>query len=266
MKRRTQSSIAVSADNEKWVLLNCSPDIREQIATVQQLQPKMKPRNSPIVAVVITNGDIDHIGGLLSLRESHKFSVWASASVLKQITESPVFAVLNPDFVSFHEIEFSKAFSPVHGLAIEAFVVPGKVPLYREAIQAHGVDRSGTTMGLHLHHQRGTMSYVPGCGQIDDQLLSDLSQTDKLFFDGTLWTEDEMIVSKTGQKTGRRMGHVPVSGLDGSMAMLAGLRASKKIFVHLNNTNPLLIDGSPEQQQATNQGWLVAHDGLEIEL
>jgi pyrroloquinoline quinone biosynthesis protein B len=266
VKRRTQSSIALSVDGDQWVLLNCSPDIREQISAVQQLQPKNKPRHSPIVGVVITNGDIDHIGGLLSLRESHSFTIWASANVLKQIADNPVFAVLNQQHVNVREIDIGAKFNPVAGLEVEAFVVPGKVPLYKESPNAHAVDRSGTTLGLHLRHRQGTMSYVPGCGQIDDQLLGDLAQTDTLFFDGTLWTDGEMIASNTGQKTGRRMGHVPVSGSDGSMALLEKLPAVKKIFVHLNNTNPLLIDGSPEQQQAAKQGWLVAHDGMEVEI
>ena len=266
VKRRTQSSIAVSPDGASWVLLNCSPDIREQIGAVQKLQPKAALRHSPIVAVVITNGDIDHIGGLLSLREGHTFTIWASGSVLKQIEENPVFAVLNPQHVSFKTINTGETFSPVAGLHVDTFTVPGKVPLYREQPGQHAIERSGTTVGLHLRHGQGTMSYVPGCAEIDAQLLDDLQQTDTLFFDGTLWTDDEMITSRTGVKTGRRMGHVPVSGIDGSIEKLRSLTARQRIFVHLNNTNPLLIDGSPEQQLAMKKGWHVAHDGLEVEI
>ncbi len=266
VRRRTQSSIAVSVDGASWVLLNCSPDIREQIGVVQQLQPKGRPRHSPIVAVVVTNGDIDHIGGLLSLRESHVFTIWASASVIKLIEENPAFAVLNRQYVTFKTISDRETFSPIAGLQVDTFIVPGKVPLYREVPGKHVIDRSGTTVGLRLHDGQGTMCYVPGCGEIDAQLLHELDQTDVLFFDGTLWTDQEMIENQTGQKTGRRMGHIPVSGSDGSVSLLSSLRVDKRIFIHLNNTNPLLIDGSTEQALALKQGWLVAYDGLAIEI
>jgi pyrroloquinoline quinone biosynthesis protein B len=262
--RRTQSSIAVSEDQKSWVLLNCSPDIREQIGHIGQLQPKNPPRHSPISAVVLTNGDIDHIGGLLSLRESHAFTLWASERVLAQIEANPVFQVLNRDFVTFKTMKAGKRFAPAAGLMMEAFEVPGKVPLYREGEAGHAVSRDGNTFGLHVRGKDGTLSYVPGCGDIDEKLKSDLKDTGTLLFDGTLYTDDEMIASGTGRKTGRRMGHVPVSGADGSMARLAGLPAKKCVFVHMNNTNPILIDGSPERRNVEGRGWAVAHDGMEI--
>jgi pyrroloquinoline quinone biosynthesis protein B len=264
VKRRTQSSIAVSVDQTDWVLVNCSPDIREQISAIKSLQPKLGIRHSPIVSVVLTNGDIDHIGGLINLRESHVFKIWAAAAVIDQINANPIFGVLNREFVSFHTIEPNVPFSPASGLVIEAFDVPGKVPLYREQIGTPEVSRNGNTIGMHLRHEDRTLSYVPGCGAIDDQLLNDLSFTDTLLFDGTLWTDDEMIRTQTGIKSGRRMGHVPVSGDEGSMAKLQSLTAQQKIFVHLNNTNPLLIENSPEQIAAYKNGWVVAHDGMEI--
>ncbi len=247
-----------------WVLLNCSPDIREQIAFVKNLQPRDAPRHSPISAVVLTNGDIDHIGGLLSLRESHAFTLWASARVQAQIETSPVFAVLNRDLVEFKTIKPRQKFSPAAGLQIEAFEVPGKVPLYREGEAGHGVSRDGNTFGVHVHGKEWTLSYVPGCGDIDDELLGDLQKAQTLLFDGTLYMDDEMIVSGTGRKTGRRMGHVPVSGADGSMAQLASLPANSRIFVHMNNTNPLLISGSPQRKDVEGKGWKIAYDGMEI--
>jgi pyrroloquinoline quinone biosynthesis protein B len=262
--RRTQSSIAVTADQSNWVLINCSPDIREQIGASRVLQPKSGTRHSPIVAVVLTNGDIDHIGGLINLREAHSFSVWASAAVIKQINANPIFGVLNRTLVSFHTIKPNVSFSPVTGLDMTAFDVPGKIPLYREETGTPEVSRNGNTIGMHVRHDERTLSYVPGCGDIDGQLLEDLRDTDTLLFDGTLWTDDEMIRTQTGVKTGRRMGHVPVSGEDGSMAQLRSLQAKQKIFVHLNNTNPLLIENSPEQMAARNQGWIIANDGMEI--
>lgn len=264
MRRRTQSSIAVSEDESSWVLLNCSPDIREQIGAVEPLQPDRSPRHSPIAAVVITNGDIDHIGGLLSLRESHAFTLYASDRVLAQLSANPVFAVLDPKFVQIRKMMPGQPFSPAPGLMVEAFDVPGKVPLYRENDAGHAVARDGDAFGLHVSVGGRTLSYVPGCGDVDRQLTDDLARTDALLFDGTLYDDHEMIASGTGVKTGRRMGHVPVSGADGSIAALGGLRAGQKIFVHMNNTNPLLIDGSPERLAVEAKGWTVSYDGLEI--
>ncbi len=264
VKRRTQSSLSVSVDDENWVLFNCSPDIREQISASPFLQPRHAPRHSPISSIVLTNADIDHIGGLLSLRETQKYQVWASSAVMAQIDANPIFAVLNRDFVSFNLLEPDVKFEPVAGLTVEAFDVPGKVPLYKEGGGKISVGRNGNTLGLHIRHRGYTLSYVPGCADVDKQLLADLSATDILLFDGTLWTDDEMIASGTGSKTGRRMGHVPVSGRDGSMALLASLPAQNRVFVHINNTNPLLIDGSAERMEAELQGWLVADDGMSV--
>jgi pyrroloquinoline quinone biosynthesis protein B len=213
---------------------------------------------------VLTNGDIDHLGGLLSLREAQRFSVWASERVLHQINSNPVFAVLNRDLVSFKVIPWGRRFSPAAGLEIMAFEVPGKVPLYREGEAGHEVSRDGNTVGLHVRSEGRMLSYVPGCGDIDDKLMDDLAATDTLLFDGTLYTDDEMIQSGTGSKTGRRMGHVPVSGPDGSIARLASLPAKARYFVHMNNTNPMLIVGSPERKAAEAKGWIVPLDGMEI--
>jgi pyrroloquinoline quinone biosynthesis protein B len=219
-----------------------------------------------VKAVILTNADVDHIGGLLSLREQHAFTIWASARVIAQIEANPIFAALNREFVTFTAIEAGKSFEALPGLRITAFEVPGKVPLYRETEEGFAVSRNGDTLGLHIEAGSKRASYVPGCGDIDDRLRADLNGTDVLLFDGTLWKDDEMIASGTGTKTGRRMGHVPVSGPDGSMALLARAGIARRYFIHLNNTNPLLVDGSPERREAEAAGWLVADDGLEINL
>jgi pyrroloquinoline quinone biosynthesis protein B len=261
--RRTQSSIALSVDGRDWVVVNCSPDIREQIATTPILHPQSL-RHSPIKSVILTNADVDHIGGLISLREAHAFTVWAGTKVLHQINANPLFNALNRDIVTFKTI--TSQFEPLPGLTVSTFDVPGKVPLYREAELGHAVSRAGDTAGLHIEANGKRVSYVPGCGEIDAGLKSDLSTTDLLLFDGTLWTDDEMITSGTGVKTGKRMGHVPVSGADGSMALLSDLAARQRAFIHLNNTNPLLIDGSPERLDAEAKGWIVGDDGMEFTL
>jgi pyrroloquinoline quinone biosynthesis protein B len=265
VRRRTQSSVAVSVDGTRWVLLNCSSDIREQIGATQALQPK-SVRHSPITDVVLTNADIDHIAGLLTLREMQSLTIWASAKVQTHLNSNSVFSVLNSTVVRFNTIETGRGFSPLDGLDIEAFDVPGKVPLYQEVQSGHAVSRNGDAIGLHLRSNDKQFSYVPGCGNIDAQLLDDLKLSDMLLFDGTLFSDDEMMRSGTGQKTGRRMGHVPVSGEGGSIKALETVDAKKRYFVHMNNTNPLLIDASPERQLAEAAGWIVSHDGLEIEL
>jgi pyrroloquinoline quinone biosynthesis protein B len=266
VRRRTQSSVALSVDGTSWVLLNCSPDIREQIAATPALHPKSSPRHSPIVGVVLTNGDIDHIAGLLSLREMQPLTIWASEQVQAHLHSNSIFSALNRNVVTFQTIATGLVFSPLPGLDVEAFEVPGKVPLYQEADKGHAVAREGNTIGLNVRGQGKTMSYVPGCGDVDTRLLQDLVKTDALLFDGTLWRDDEMITSGTGHKTGRRMGHVPVSGSDGSIKALETLTAKHRYLVHMNNTNPLLIDGSPERQAVEAAGWHVSFDGLEIEL
>ena len=264
VKRRTQSSIAVSVDGKEWALINCSPDIREQISSSPQLQPQNGLRHSPIKSIVLTNGDVDHIGGLISLREGQSFEVWASKSVLQQLRSNEIFGVLGPELVKLNEISPSTAFSPLSGLKISSFDVPGKVPLYQEKENIPAVDRSGHTVGLHIEAEGKRLSYVPGCGAIDAQLLADLRKTDTLLFDGTVWKDDEMKTAGVGTKTGRRMGHTPVSGEDGSMQGLQSLGAHRRIFIHLNNTNPLLVDGTSERKQAATMGWEVGFDGMEI--
>jgi pyrroloquinoline quinone biosynthesis protein B len=263
--RRTQSSVAVSVDTKRWALLNCSPDIREQIGATTALQPKSL-RHSPITDVVLTNADIDHIVGLLTLREMQPLTIWASEKVQAHVKSNNVFSVLNTAVVNFKTIETGLGFSTFNGLDFEAFDVPGKVPLYQEAASGHAVSRNGNTIGLHLRSNNKQLSYVPGCGNIDAQLLKDLATTDALLFDGTLFSDDEMILCGTGQKTGRRMGHVPVSGEGSSIKGLETLCCKARYFVHMNNTNPILIEGSPERRHAEAAGWIVSHDGMEIVL
>jgi pyrroloquinoline quinone biosynthesis protein B len=267
VRRRTQSSIAISVDGLEWVLLNCSPDIREQIANTKALWPNGSPRGTPIVSIVLTNGDIDHIGGLLSLREGAQLKVFGTAEVLSNLKANSAFGVLNKDSVSFHTVQPGVAFSPAAGMSIMPFQSPGKVPLYLEGTSPLENGRSNNTLGLRVSSNGGKIfSYVPGCASVDAQFLQDITESAVLFFDGTLWDDDEMITSSTGVKTGRRMGHMPVSGTDGSMQALSSMTATRRIFIHLNNTNPLLIDGSAETLAAAAQGWEVSYDGMEIEL
>jgi pyrroloquinoline quinone biosynthesis protein B len=248
-------------------LVNCSPDIREQLAATPALWPNGAPRGSPISSVVLTNGDIDHIGGLLSLREGAALNIYATDEIIANIAANPAFGVLDRKLVSFRSIIPGEPFEPLDDLSMTAFRVPGKVPLYLEDGHSVATGRSGNTLGLHITERGGaSLAYVPGCASIDAELLGDIDGCGGLLFDGTLWHDDEMIATATGSKSGRRMGHVPVSGPDGSMAALAGLTCGRRIFVHINNTNPLLVDGSRECQEALGQHWEISHDGMEIVL
>jgi len=276
-KPSSQSSIAVSADGRRWVLLNASPDLRQQINDNPQLHPKEGVRHSPIVSVVLTNGDVDHVAGLLILRESHPLSVYATGRVLTVLRENNIFNVLNPDYVDRRALILGEAFEPTAkdggatGLVVEAFAVPGKVALYKEDESAG--PGFGTvaedTIGLRVA-DRETGShffyYIPGCAALPEALRERIRGAPLALFDGTLWRDDEMVVQRAGMKTGGRMGHMSVSGPDGTMAAFASLDVKDKVFVHINNTNPILLADSPERAEVEAAGWRVAHDGMEISL
>lgn len=278
---RTQSSLAVSADGEGWVLLNASPDLGAQLLTCPALHPALHPegamRGNPIAAAVLTNADIDHVAGLLSLRESHRFAVYATSRVQNVLAGNSVFNVLNPALVPRRSMSLGTPFRPVDadgrplGLEIEAFAVPGKVALYLED------DAAGSTFGsvaedtvaLRIRPTDGSVEgvfYIPGCAALPDWLADRLHGAPMVLFDGTTWTDDEMIRTGTGIKTAARMGHMPMSGPDGSLAAFAGLHVASKIYIHINNTNPVLLDDSPERREAEAAGWRIAQDGLELTL
>jgi pyrroloquinoline quinone biosynthesis protein B len=272
----TQSSLAVSADGRNWVLLNASPDLRQQINDNPQLHPNEGVRHSPVVGVVLTNGDVDHIAGLLTLRESQPLAVYATSRVLSVLEQNSIFNVLNPAFVDRRAMSLNEGFEPVTkdgrptGLLVEPFAVPGKVALYLEDPDA-GAD-FGTvvedTIGLRLAERGGEAYcyYVPGCAAMPPELGRRLEGAPLVMFDGTLWRDDEMVVQQAGVKTGRRMGHMSMAGAEGSIAAFAGLGVQRRIFVHINNTNPVLLADSPERAEAEAAGWEIAYDGMEIVL
>jgi len=277
LQLRTQSSLAVSANGRDWLLLNASPDIRQQIANTPQLHPRIDgpARNSPIKAVVLTNGDIDHIAGLLSLRESEQFSLYAAQRVLSALEGNSVFNVLNPQFVTRHQFQLGAPFEPhcngsALGLSIEAFAVPGKVALYLEDDSAgdnFGTEE-GDTVGLKVIDSDSGRHffYIPGCAGLDETLAGRLRGAGLLFFDGTLFTDDEMVVQGLSAKTGQRMGHMSMSGPDGTLAAFDELNIARKIFIHINNSNPVLRENSAARAEVTAAGWEVAFDGMEVTL
>jgi pyrroloquinoline quinone biosynthesis protein B len=266
LPRRTQASLAVSADGTHWVVINCSPDIREQISATPRLQPKTTPRGSPIAAIVLTGGEVDQLAGLLSLREKTTFSLYASASVLKLLRKNPIFDVLDPLFVTRHALTPGETVSLPDGLSIDSFLVQGKPPLYEDR-KVSGEGRNGFVLGLRVSDAAGkSIVYIPSCAMVDDDLRVVIGVPDVLFFDGTLWTEDELIVAGVGEKSSCDMGHMPLAGPHGSLAALKDLRCGRKYLVHLNNTNPLNCPTSPERKLAEASGWSVAFDGMELTL
>jgi pyrroloquinoline quinone biosynthesis protein B len=265
VKPRTQASLAFSADGERWALVNASPDLRAQIQANRNLHPRGEKRGSPIAAVVLTGGEIDQTAGLLSLRERSPFTLHATAATLAAVADNPMFGTLAHDVVSRHAIIPGQRFSPVPGVEAELFIVPGKVPLYLEGDDPDTASESAANVGVEITCGAARLAYVPGAAAITPAVKQRLGSADVVMFDGTVLTDDEMIRAGTGSKTGRRMGHMPLDGADGSLSALADLRA-RRIFVHINNTNPILIDGSPERMRVEAAGWEVAEDGLKVVL
>jgi pyrroloquinoline quinone biosynthesis protein B len=265
VKPRTQTSVAVSADGNRWTLLNASPDLRGQLGATPALQPRGQPRSSPIAAVVLTGAEVDQTAGLLSLRERQPFALYGTAETLRILGTNPMFNVLASDIVSRHPTALDEPFVLPGGIEAGLFVVPGKLPLYLEGRNPETATETPANVGIELRAGTVRLIYVPGCAAVSGALKERLAAADVLLFDGTLFTDDEMIHTGTGDKTGRRMGHMPVEGPGGSLAALANV-AARRIYIHINNTNPTLIDGSPERRRVEDAGWEVAEDGLEIVL
>jgi pyrroloquinoline quinone biosynthesis protein B len=273
---RTQSSLAVSADGECWALLNASPDLRQQITDNPPLHPKTEGRHSPIAAVVLTNADVDHIAGLLTLRESQPFVLYASGRVHDALDANPIFRILNPQFVRRQALPLGQplalraADGEDIGLTVEPFAVPGKIALYLEDPDAgdNFGTREGDTIGLSVS-QPATgkrFFYIPGCAALDAPLVERLAGAPLVLFDGTLFENREMVTGGLGHKTGARMGHLNISGPDGSMAAFEELGVGRRIYIHINNSNPVLLEDSPERAAVEAAGWEVAYDGQEIVL
>jgi pyrroloquinoline quinone biosynthesis protein B len=272
---RSQASVAVTADGAQWVLLNAAPDLRQQINDTAELHPAPDggPRNSPIKAVVLTNGDVDAVAGLLTLREGQPFTVYGTKRVLDVLASNSIFDVLDASVVKRVAMEYDEPFvvegpwGPV-GITIGAFGVPGKIPLYLEEARAGAGlgTQEGDTSGLKVTEAATGRHFffIPGCAKLDDPLRARLKGAPLLFFDGTLYTNDEMIVQGLLNKTGERIGHMNMSGSAGSIAQIAPLEVGRKIFIHINNSNPALRDGSPERAAVERAGWEVAYDGMEL--
>lgn len=265
VRRRGQTSVAVSADGTRWVLLDASPDLRQQLLDCSPLHPLSPGRNSPVAAVVLTSGEVDHLAGLLCLREGHTFTVLGTRPTLEELKASRVFDVLKPGVVDRHLLVLDEP-SMIVGLRVTMFAVPGKVPLYRETTDVTIGNATEDVVGLDITDGSYRVLYVPGLAHLTPALVAHFSGADLLLLDGTTYTDDELVEAGVSTKTAGRMGHLPMTGPGGSLHAFEPESKVRRVYIHLNNTNPVLIEDSPERATVVAAGWTVAHDGLELVL
>jgi pyrroloquinoline quinone biosynthesis protein B len=264
---RTQASLAVQLSDYRWVLLNASPDLRQQVNQTPSLHAHGAVRSTPIAAVILTGGDVDAIAGLLTMRERQTFAVLATARVHDVLNANPIFEVLARDVVDRRTIAPDAPFQIDGGdLRFELFPVPGKVPLYLEQDATPALETNDQTVGVSVTDGRKTLFYIPGCAMMTADLADRLHGADLVLFDGTLWRDDEMIRAGLVPKTGLRMGHMSVSGPQGTMAAFRDLDVRRRVLIHINNSNPILLADSPEREAVEAEGWEVAFDGMELTL
>ena len=273
-RSRTQSSVAVSADGERWVLLNASPDLRTQLAAHPSLWPPAGSRATPVRAVVLTDGEIDHTLGLLLLRESaDTLPVYAPAGVTALLgDEWPLYRVLSAySGVEPRALEegrpialTDRAGAPL-GICCSATAVARRPPRYARAAPTAAFD-----VGLRLTDERtgGTLAYVPTAGTMDDAVRRVAAGADLLLFDGTFWSDHELGAAAGGADTptAREMGHLPVGGPGGSLELLPRLNAKRVVLVHINNTNPILCRSTAERARVEAAGIVVGEDAMEFDL
>jgi pyrroloquinoline quinone biosynthesis protein B len=278
---RSQESVAVGADGTDWFLLNASPEIRPQIESFPGLYPR-GPRQSPIAAIILTNGDLDHTLGLLSLRESHPLVVYATERVRQGFTEDNVlYRTLQrfPEQVTWRPLKLGReealadADGRPSGLVVEAVAAPGKPPIHLELglelgrAERHAPDPEDN-IGLRIRETSTgrRLAYFPAAGGLTPAVREALGDADCVFFDGTFWSSDELPAQGLGTKRAEDMAHLPIGGRGGSLAALAGLTAARRVYIHINNTNPVLREDAAERGEAAAAGWEIAWDGMEVTL
>jgi pyrroloquinoline quinone biosynthesis protein B len=270
-KPRTQASLAVSADGVSWFLLNASPDIHRQIEGFPALWPRER-RDTPIAGILLNNGDMDHCLGLLSLRESQPLKLYATAAVKRGFTEgNSLYRTLErfPGQVTWKILELGRTIrleAPAgadSGLAVTAVPIPGKRPVH----SGPGPDDAEDNVGFLIRDAAAekTLAYFPAVGLPSHPLVEALGQTDAVFFDGTFWSGDEMATTGVGTAKARDMAHWPLGGPGGSLSFLERL-GCRRILTHINNTNPILREDSPERMAVLAEGIEIAEDGWEISL
>ncbi|GCE13253.1 pyrroloquinoline quinone biosynthesis protein PqqB [Tengunoibacter tsumagoiensis] len=271
-KTRTQSCVAISADDEHWFLLNASPDIRQQIEHAPALAPKEDEwRDTRINGILLSDADLDHTLGLFTLREGQPLTVYASPQVRQALTVGLPASTVLEAYSGIYWQELAHTPTPllhadgtVSQLTYQAYPVAGKPPRYMEQ---RAEPQIGDRVGYRFVDQQtgGRLLFLPGLASFDTETRKYLGECDAVLFDGTFWSENEMEISHVGSTTASQMGHLPVGGPEGSLNYLQSL-AIKRIYIHINNTNPMLVEDSLEASIVHEAGIEIGWDGLEFTL
>jgi pyrroloquinoline quinone biosynthesis protein B len=271
---RTQESVGLSADGEDWFLINASPDIHSQIESFGPLHPG-KSRTTPLQAIFLTNGDLDHCLGLLSLRENHRLVIYSTESVRRGFTDSNVLYRTLQRFagqVTWRTLKLGVeeamlcADGRPSGLTVEALAVPGKPPIHLEGLVSPGDPELNVGLRFRQCTNGRVLAYLSAVGRITTSVFDGLADADCVMFDGTFWSSDELSAPGFLEKSAEDLAHWPVGGHRGSLEMLSTITAPRRVFIHINNTNPMLREDSTERKIIEAAGWSVAWDGMEIRL
>jgi pyrroloquinoline quinone biosynthesis protein B len=269
---RLQCSVSLSGDGGRWFLLHASPDVRLQIESFPPLLPAGGVRGTGVAGVLLTAADLDQALGLLVLREGLAAVVHATAAVRRSLAEGLRLDEVLGCYCPLEWREPPPEPAPLRdaggnpsGLTYQAFAVPGKPPRYREGRAAPS---PGDTVGYRFVDERtgGRLCFLPSVAAWDNTVAAGVRDADALLFDGTFWDEEELVRTGAGSLRAGEMGHLPVGGPDGSLAHLAPLEIRRKVYVHINNTNPMLREDSPERQAVEAAGVAVGWDGMEFTL
>jgi pyrroloquinoline quinone biosynthesis protein B len=276
-KARAQTQVAISQDGRSWFLLGASPDLRSQIESTEELQPREGLRQSPIAGVVLADADVDHVLGLLLLRELQPMRVHATAAVRRILREdNSMFGMLQRipkqivwnDFAAGERFELRNAEGEDSGLRCRAWSLSEHYPSYVTEVRRAQLSSGEASLGFLIDSQsdgsvNSALGYMPAVPEITTELLEQLESCDVLLFDGTFWSDDELIRVQGSGQTARQMGHVPV---EQTLSKLAGLRRPRKIFLHINNTNPMLDEASEQSRRVRDAGWEIAEDGWQFKM
>jgi pyrroloquinoline quinone biosynthesis protein B len=275
-KPRSQTQIAITEDGRAWFLLGASPDLRAQIEATPELHPRQGTRHSPIAGIALANADLDHVLGLLLLRELQPLRIYSTASVRRILREdNSMFGMLHripdqatwTDFASGEEFSLCDAEDVDSGIRCRAWSLSDHYPSYVTAERQAQLSPGEASLGFFIHAKSGArLAYMPAVPQVNDALLAELDACEVLLFDGTFWSNTELIQvhdNPGNAATSRQMGHIPV---EETLVELAGLRRPRKIFLHINNTNPMLDEASSHYRLVRNAGWEIAEDGWQFDL